>query len=366
MKRKKDVFVKIVTTENLRRAIQDVINSHKWLHYPDKPNKTSIWLQNTIDERVEELRTILVNGFEPSPCKKMKRYDRNAGKWREISEPRLYPDQCVHHALVQVLEPIMMKGMDHWCCGSIKGRGAHYGVKALKNRMKRTKGMKWCVEADIKHFYDSLSTEEVVAKMKTLIKDYRALDLIERITKDGVLIGAYCSQWFANTFLQDLDRAIRQNGITFYIRYMDNFTIFTARKRNADKVIAVMIEWLHKHNLELKENWQKFQTDKRLPNALGYRFGHGYTLLRKKNRIRLIHLLKRFYRLRERNGFIAVKFAQGLLSLIGMYRHCNSYQFYKQYVKQHTQRKLKNIVREWQKGVHVQWSMYLAQNSMAA
>ena len=31
--------------------------------------------------------------------------------------------------------------------------------------------------------------------------------------KHGILIGAYFSQWFANTVLQPLDRLIRESGL---------------------------------------------------------------------------------------------------------------------------------------------------------
>lgn len=95
-----------------RIGIDGESESHRWVKYPKKRNSMAQWLENTIDERIPELRKMLEDGFEPSPVTKKRRYDVNAGKWRDIAEPRLYPDQCVHHALIQVLEPVMMRGMD--------------------------------------------------------------------------------------------------------------------------------------------------------------------------------------------------------------------------------------------------------------
>ena len=51
------------------------------------------------------------SGFEPSPARKKRRWDKSAGKWRDIYEPKLWPDQYVHHALVQALQRPMMRGM---------------------------------------------------------------------------------------------------------------------------------------------------------------------------------------------------------------------------------------------------------------
>lgn len=359
------VYEKLISDENLKTAILEVCKSHRWVHYPDKPNKAVIWLEETIDERVKELREKIENGFEPSPVVKKRRYDVNAGKWRDICEPRLYPDQCIHHALIQVLEPVMLRGMDKWCCGSIRGRGAHYGIRAIKKWIKG-KGVKYCIEMDIRHFYDSLQPKRVIERLKRLIKDYKTLDLVERITRDGIQIGAYCSQWFANTFLQPLDILIRQNGATRYIRYMDNFTIFTNRKKTADKIIFIVSEWLLHHGLLVKDNWQKFRTAKRLPNALGYRFGRGYTLLRKENLLRLKRNLKRYYRIRDRNRFVPVKFAQGLLSRLGMLRHCNSVSLYARLVRKHTQRRLKDIVREYYRKEREKCSISMERLSAAA
>ena len=365
MKRARNLFPQMISDANLTKAIKMVCNSHRWDHYPNKPNHTVIWIESHFEECVKDLRQIIEDGFIPSPVVKKRRYDVNAGKWRDIAEPRMWPDQCVHHAMIQVLEPIMMRGMDHWCCGSLKKRGAHYGIRALKKWMGGKK-MKYCVECDIRHFYDSLKPELVLNRMKHLIKDRLALDLIWRVIKDGIQIGAYCSQWFANTYLQPLDQLIRQNGATRMIQYMDNFTIFTNRKRTGHKLIEIIKEWLQANGLELKGNWQVFRSAKRKPNALGYRFGIGFVLMRKKNLLRLRRQLKKYYYLHGCGKFIPVKFAQGLLSRLGMLRHCNSQSIYQRYYKKRTQKQLKDIVREYYRKEKAKWSMYLDPLSTAA
>ena len=362
MKRVGNLFPELLSDSNLNKAIDEVNKSHRWHHYPNKPNQVTLWIEETRAERIADLRQIITDGFIPSPVTEKRRYDHNARKWRNINEPRLWPDQYVHHALIQVLEPVMMRGMDHYCCGSIRDRGAHYGIRAIKKWMKSDiKGTRWCVEMDIRHFYDSIDPEEILMRMKRLIKDRLVLDLIERVTADGIMIGFYTSQWFANTFLQPLDVLIRENGAVHYIRYLDNFTVFTNRKKSADRIIKTVGKWLKDHGLRLKNNWQKFRTRYRLPNALGYRFGRGYTLLRKHTLLRLKQQIKMFYHRRERGQYITLKFAQGLLSRLGMLRHCNSQSTYTRFVPKRTQRKLKDIVRSYQKKEVTTWSMFLEQ-----
>ncbi len=117
---------------------------------------------------------------------------------------------------------------------------------------KDPRGTKYEFCGDIRHFYDSLQPEVVMDRMRQLIKDRRVLDLIWRVVKDGVQIGAYTSQWFANTVLQPMDRLIRESGLCkHYVRYMDNLTIFGSSKRKLKKLRVLVETWLNAHQLRL-------------------------------------------------------------------------------------------------------------------
>lgn len=363
MKRVGNLYKKMISEENIRRAVEEVNKSHRW-HGNHKPNETVLWIETTTEERIKELRQIIENGFEPTEPKVKRRYDMNAKKWRDIAEPKLWPDQYIHHILIQTLEPVMMRGMDPYCCGSIKGRGAHYGVKAIKRWMNSdTKGTRWCAELDIYHFYEQLRPEAVMNRMRDLIKDHRTLDLIERVLTYGVTIGGYFSQWFANTVLQPLDVLIRESAVKHYARYMDNFTLFSNRKKDLHKVVAVISEWLAERGLRLKANWQIFRTRKRLPDALGYRYGHRYTLIRKTRLLNIKRQIRSYYRQGKR---VSAKFAMALLSRLSGLIHCSNQSIRERFVPNGLQRNLKGIVREYQRKELTEWSTYLEQYTTAA
>lgn len=367
MKRANHLYEKLISDENLRLAILTVNATHRW-HPHHKPNKTVQRVEADIDEYVKLLREIIVNGYDAAPPRIARRWDKSAGKWRDISEPRLWPDQYVHHAVIQVLEPVMMRGMDKFCCGSIKGRGIHYGMKAIKKWLRTDKkGTKYSEELDIHHFYDSLTKETVMARLRNLIKDRRMLDVCERLMKYGVLIGAYFSQWFANTVLQPLDQLIRESGLCkYYIRYMDNFTIFGPNKRKLRKLRELIEAWLTAHGLRLNGKWQLYPTAKRTVAALGYRFGRGFTLLRKRNLVRLKRSLSECYRAMRHHRKIRPALAQGLLSRLGQMKHCNHVHFFEKYVEKGLQRKLKLVVREQSRKEQARWNMCTEPSSLAA
>ena len=361
MKRVRELFEKIISDDNLGKAIDEVNRTHHWKAY-HKPNECTAWVELTKQERIKELRKYIVDGFEQKPPKVTVRYDPSARKTRIICEPIQYPDQYVHHALIQVLQPVMMRGMDKYCCGSIKERGAHYAKKAIEIWMRKDiSGTKWELCADIRHFYDSLTPEVVMDRMRQLIKDKLTLDLIWRVVKDGIKIGAYPSQWFANTTLQPLDMMIRQSGCcTHYVRYMDNLTIFGSNKRKLRKLRTRVEKWLNAHDLELKCDHQIFPVDKRMPDAVGYRYGRGYTIPRKHNLIRIKRAVKKF---RKRDGNISKRTANSILSRLGQIKHCNNCNLFRDLYKgERIEHRLKSIIKTRKEDLT--WSMFLEQKRL--
>ena len=129
--------------------------------------------------------------------------------------------------------------------------------------MKDTNNTCFAAELDIYHFYESLKPRIVMKRMRKLIKDKKILDFIKILISKGITIGAYFSQWFAKTTLQELDNFIRQKlKIHYYIRYMDNLTLFNSNKDYSHYCVSQIKSKLSSYKLILKTNWQVFPTGK--------------------------------------------------------------------------------------------------------
>ena len=255
-------------------------------------------------------------------------------KERIIYKPRFFPDQIIHWALMQQIEDIIKRGMYEYCCGSVKNRGILYGVKYLKKILVRDrKNTKYCLKLDIKKFYPSINQSILKRKFRKIIKDRDTLDLIDLIVdsaEQGVPIGNYTSQWFANFYLQDLDHYIKEQlKVPYYIRYMDDMVLFHRNKKELHKIKNKIEEFLKQEDLKLKENWQLFKMDSRPLDFLGYRFYRGYTTLRKSNFLRIKRRYKKIYK----KGKLTYKDASASLSYYGWLKHCDSYNFNQKYVK---------------------------------
>ena len=81
---------------------------------------------------IKRLQRIFIEGdFKIRPHKAVKIIDGNSKKERYIIQPDYIFEQIIHHAVIQILKPILMRGMYDFSCGSIPGRGGTYGKKYL-------------------------------------------------------------------------------------------------------------------------------------------------------------------------------------------------------------------------------------------
>lgn len=139
------------------------------------------------------------------------------------------------------------------------------------------------------------------------------------------------------------------------------------RTKSEIGLVDAIKKWLAEIGMKIKGNWQIFRvgfTPKverahqtlpkkkqrhrrpRLPSALGYRFGHGYTILRKHNLFRLKQSLHLYYYRRDRNRVISFKRASGLISRLGQLRKCNHQQVLDRHYQPKTMFALKKVVRK--------------------
>lgn len=184
----------------------------------------------------------------------------NFGKYYHftIKEPRdreiyaaPYTDRVVHHALCNIIEPILDKAMiyDTYACRI--GKGTHKAINRAQNFLRSNN---WVLKMDIKKYFFTIDHQILLKDISKKILDVKVLNLIQKILATytssseyyyqfsddtlfdygrnrGLPIGNLTSQLFANYFLNKMDRFIKQ-ALKFkhYIRYMDDFLIFSKDK----------------------------------------------------------------------------------------------------------------------------------------
>lgn len=186
MKRIANLYSKIVDKNNIQKAIL----------YASKRKKDRKNVQKVLDNMafcVDDIyRMLSTETYKPSPYYKVAIHDGVRKKERIIYKPKFYPDQCIHWSLMLQLEPIILKGMYYYCCGSVKNRGIAHGMKYIKKILVRDrKNTKYCLKLDIKKFYPSINKEILKKKFRYVLKDGQTLNLINIIidsAEEGVPI----------------------------------------------------------------------------------------------------------------------------------------------------------------------------------
>ncbi|MNR07043.1 reverse transcriptase [compost metagenome] len=138
---------------------------------------------------------------------------------------------------------------------------------------------------DIVKFYPNVDHDILKALLRKKFKDNDLLWLLDEIidSADGLPIGNYLSQYFANFYLTYFDHWIKeQKGVKYYFRYADDIVILSNNKPHLHEILFDIKQYLSTNlKLQVKGNYQVFPVEARGIDFVGYKFYHTHTLLRK-------------------------------------------------------------------------------------
>ena len=277
MKRHGNLYEKICSLDNLILA-DHIASLGKSKQYGVKKHR-----ENEA-ENIEAIHKMLVEQtYQPSAYKTFTIYEP---KERLIFSLPYFPDRIIHHAIMNVLEPIFMAHFTADTYSSIKGRGIKKAADKLKLALRHDEpGTKYCLKFDVKKFYPSINHDILKSLLRRKFKDAQLLWLLDIIidSAEGVPIGNYLSQFFANYYLSRLDHWVKEDlGIKYLYRYCDDIVILASTKSRLHTVFNQINGYLHKNlHLQIKGNYQVFPVAARGIDFVGYRFYHTHTLLRK-------------------------------------------------------------------------------------
>lgn len=232
-----------------------------------------------IDAHIDKVHDILVaQSFVPATPRKKQTYDTCGRKWRTIEYVKFFPDGIIHTLMVMAVEPTVLRGMSHWCCASVPGRGSKHAMKRVKRVIHHDrKGSKYVCKIDIRHYYHSVNRRKLIWALARKIKDKKYLKLVWDVLQtceQGLAIGFFICQWLANFYLESLDRYITTlDGVKHSVRYMDDIVLFGPNKKKLHRARKAIEEYLNKVlGLEMKRNWQVFPLKSRPLDFVGYKF----------------------------------------------------------------------------------------------
>ena len=158
MKRYNNLFEKIISIDNLRLAERKARKG--------KEHKYGVRMfDKNREENLLKLHEDLKNKtFKTSEYTIFKIYEP---KERIIYKLPYYPDRIVHHAIMNILEPIFLSVFTYNTYSCIKNRGIHGCMKQVDKIIAKNKSKKlYCLKIDIRKFYPSINHDILKALLR--------------------------------------------------------------------------------------------------------------------------------------------------------------------------------------------------------
>lgn len=310
----------IESENNIRLAFRNLCtNSGSNTPGVDKATIKEIKAIETTD-MIEKVRAML-RDYHPKAVRR-KDIPKPNGSTRPLGIPAIW-DRLVQMCIKQVLEPICEAKFSEHSHGFRPHRSAETAMQEVYSLMQR-QNFTYAVSIDIKGFFDNVNHRKLIRQLWTLgIQDTRLLQVISAMLKapikleDGTIEhptkgtpqGGILSPLLANVVLNELDKWLfsqwegfamnRVKGIKAqyrkdgrrdvgneikvlrrsnlkeikFVRYADDFVIFTKSRQTAVKIKEATIKWLSERlRLEVSTEKTKILNLKRkYLNYLGFK-----------------------------------------------------------------------------------------------
>jgi RNA-directed DNA polymerase len=250
-----------------------------------------------IINNLQELKTeLLLQSYKPRP---LETFTIRDPKTRKISKSD-FRDRIVHHAIINILEPIYEKTFIYDSYANRKKKGALAAIKRFdqfkRKVSKNNKRNCYILKADIKHYFKEIDNNILIEILTRKLKCQKTLWLIKQILQNpsiggggriqkGMPLGNLTSQFFANVYLNELDYFIKHKlRAKHYLRYVDDFVILHHSKKQLKLWKKEINNFLgDKLKLQLHPDKSRIKKLKRGIDFLGFRIFINHRILRKRN-----------------------------------------------------------------------------------
>lgn len=242
-------FEDLIHIENLLLAWQELLR--------DKKSKKDVQeFQFNLMDNILALHADLSNGS----------YKHSGYRPRNINDPKprvihipAMRDRLVHHAACRILYPFFEDTFiaDSFSCRLEKG--THRALRRFKKFSsivsKNNTHTCWILKCDVRKFFASINQSILLGILDERISDKRIVALLKEIIGSfkstgvghlgGLPLGNLTSQLFSNVYMDQFDQFVKHKlKVKHYIRYADDFVIFSQDRAYLEGLLPKMHEFL--------------------------------------------------------------------------------------------------------------------------
>lgn len=246
-----------------------------------------------------------------------------------------YKDRIVQQWYIyEFIKPYIMKKFINTTCACIDGRGTHYAVRTTQKYMrimKKKYNDYYILKLDIKKYFYNIDKDILYNIMSKYISDKLLLELTYKFIYDndekvGIPIGNYTSQYFANIYLDKMDKYIKEElKVKYYVRYMDDFVILESSKEKCKELKELISKYLEeKLHLELNSK-SRYYPNKMGINFCGYRIYETHILVRDRCKKKIKKKIKKWNKQYDNSELDITKLKLSFGSWLGHVKHADSF-----------------------------------------
>src|SRR6267143_3092991 len=244
----------------LERDAAPGVDGQTWEHYSQA-------LEANLAELSDRLRR---GAYRAQPVRRVYIPKRGDAKQQRPIGVTAVVDKIVQRATVMVLNAVYEPEFAGFSYGARPGRSAHQALVALDRAIDK-KRVKWVLDADLRDFFGSLEHAQLIRFVEHRIGDKRVVRLIHQWLAAGVLEdgtwtpsetgapqGGSISPLAANLYMHyvfDLWaqrwRRTEARGDMVIVRYLDDFIVGFALRKDAEQFLSALRERLGQFGLTL-------------------------------------------------------------------------------------------------------------------
>jgi len=303
-----------------------------------------------------------------------------------------FVDRIVHHALHNIIEPILDKRFIYNSFACRKEKGTHRGVKRLQ-QLLRKKDAQYALKCDISKYFPSINHKKISRIPDRIIRDKETIWLLKEIINSyetgneynhlflpdshyntkkprGIPVGNLTSQLLANIYLNELDQFVKQElKVKYYLRYVDDFLVLGPNKQYLHQLVPKIKHFLYdKFYLTLHPKkisiFPVHPVRKQFSNGaslgvdfLGYVVFKDFVLIRKSNVKKFRKRLVKFQKLLRKEKTeteekkVEEKVRESITSWVAHAQHADSFRLRKRIFGKALQAKHQKEIKEFVKNL---------------
>jgi len=215
-------------------------------------------------------------------------------------------DRVVHHLVYRALYPYFDRYFIHDSYSCRLNKGTHRALRRFRTLSDKVSTGNtqtcWVLKCDIRKFFATIDHQTLFRILQQHPLDERLVQIVVEIVSSfstttpgvGLPLGNLTSQILVNIYMNEFDQYVKRNlRVKCYLRYADDFAIFSSNKTELQNLLPLMQAFLKNYlQLEIHPDKVFLQTVASGIDFLGWVHFPAHRVLRTKTKQRMLKALR--------------------------------------------------------------------------